>query len=117
MTKLTESAIEDFAIKLFERLGYAYVHAPDIAPDSDTPERSRYDDVFLTPRLEQALRRINPNIAPDVLQTALKEVQRQVGADCNVPLLANNEAFHRLLTEGVNVSYQQEATNGVIWSG
>jgi type I restriction enzyme R subunit len=33
MTKLTESAIEDFAIKLFERLGYSYVYAPDIAPD------------------------------------------------------------------------------------
>ena len=117
MTKLTESAIEDFAIKLFERLGYAYVHAPDIAPDSDTPERSRYDDVFLTPRLEQALRRINPGIAPDVLQTALKEVQRQVGADCNAPLLANNEAFHRLLTEGVNVSYQQEGNErgDLVW--
>ena len=117
MTKLTESAIEDFAIKLFERLGYAYVHAPDIAPDSDTPERSRYDDVFLTPRLEQALRRINPNIAPDVLQTALKEVQRQLGANCNAPLLANNEAFHRLLTEGVNVSYQQEGNErgDLVW--
>ena len=117
MTKLTESAIEDFAIKLFERLGYAYVHAPDIAPDSDTPERSRYDDVFLTPRLEQALRRIKPNIAPDVLQTALKEVQRQLGANCNAPLLANNEAFHRLLTEGVNVSYQQEGNErgDLVW--
>jgi len=27
MTKLTESAIEDFAIKLFERLGYDCIHA------------------------------------------------------------------------------------------
>jgi type I restriction enzyme, R subunit len=52
------------------------VYAPDIAPDSDNPERSRYDEVLLTARLEQALRRINPGIAPDVLQTALKEVQR-----------------------------------------
>jgi hypothetical protein len=26
MTKLTESAIEDFAIELFEKLGYNYVH-------------------------------------------------------------------------------------------
>ncbi len=47
MTKLTESAIEDFAIKLFERLGYDYIHAPDIAPDGDRPERSRYDEVLL----------------------------------------------------------------------
>ena len=27
MTKLTESATEDFAIKLFERLGHDYIHA------------------------------------------------------------------------------------------
>ena len=33
--KLTESAIEDFAIKLFERLGYSYVYAPDIAHDGE----------------------------------------------------------------------------------
>jgi hypothetical protein len=39
--KLTESAIETFAIELFEKLGYQYVYAPDIAPDSETPERGR----------------------------------------------------------------------------
>ena len=35
MTKLTESAIEDFAIKLFERLGHSNIHALDIANDGD----------------------------------------------------------------------------------
>lgn len=29
MTWLAESAIEDYAIKLFERLGYDCIHAPD----------------------------------------------------------------------------------------
>jgi len=29
MTKLTKSAHKDFAIKLFECLGYDYIHAPD----------------------------------------------------------------------------------------
>lgn len=104
MTKLTESAIEDFAIKLFERLGYSYIHAPDIAPDGEKPERSRYDEVLLTGRLAQALKRINPKLSPAMLQTALKEVQRISSPE----LLANNEAFHRLLTEGVKVSRQQE---------
>ena len=45
MSRLTESAIEDFAIKLFKRLGYDYVHAPDIAQDGERPERNRYDEV------------------------------------------------------------------------
>lgn len=104
MSRLTESAIEDFAIKLFERLGYSYIHAPDIAPDGEKPERSRYDEVLLTGRLEQALKRINPKLPPAMLQAALKEAQRISSPE----LLANNEAFHRLLTEGVKVSRQQE---------
>jgi type I restriction enzyme R subunit len=104
MSRLTESAIEDFAIELFERLGYDYIHAPDIAPDGDTPERSRYDEVLLTGRLESALKRINSKLSPALLQAALKEVQRIHSPE----LLANNEAFHRLLTEGVPVSAHKE---------
>lgn len=101
--KLNESAIEDFAIQLFVRQGYTHLYAPDIAPDSPTPERSRYDEIILTTRLQQALRRINPSIAPELLQTALKELQRIQSPD----LLTNNETFHRLLTEGINISTQQ----------
>ncbi|TLU81520.1 MAG: type I restriction endonuclease subunit R [Chlorobium sp.] len=101
--KLTESAIEEFAIHLFERQGYSSLYGPDISPDGERPERRHYDEVLLTGRLEAALRRINPRHSPSVLQTALKEVQRIHSPD----LLANNEAFHRLLTEGVGVSYQQ----------
>ncbi|MGB3788207.1 MAG: type I restriction endonuclease, partial [Phormidesmis sp.] len=100
--KLTESAIENLAIELFERQGYSYIHAPNIAPDGPTPERSRYEDVILTARLEAALHRINPSVGPDQLQTALKDVQRIQSPE----LLTNNETFHRLLTEGVNVPYQ-----------
>ncbi len=102
--KLTESAIEGFAIKLFERLGYSYVYAPDIAPDGEKPERSHYGEVLLAGRLEQALKRINPKLSPAMLQDALKEVQRISSTE----LLANNEAFHRLLTEGVKGSRQQD---------
>ena len=47
MSRLTESAIEDFAIQLLEQLGYRYVYGPDLAPDTDHPERSRYDEVIL----------------------------------------------------------------------
>ena len=76
MTKLTESAIEAFAIQLFERLGYTVIYAPDITPDGDHPERARYDEVLLTGRLEKALQRINPGITATVLQTVLKEIER-----------------------------------------
>jgi type I restriction enzyme R subunit len=104
MTKLTESAIEDYAINLFEQQSYSYIYGPDIAPDTAMAERHRYDEVLLVGRLEKALSRINPSIPPAQLQTALKEVQRIHSPD----LLTNNETFHRLLTEGVTVSHQQD---------
>ena len=42
MTKITEFAIEKFAIELLEKQGYQYIYAPSIAPDlsaCDIPER------------------------------------------------------------------------------
>lgn len=72
MTRLTESSIEAFAIKLFERLGYDYIHVLDIAPDSEHPERSRYDEVILKGRLQSAIQRINPTMPQHALQEAVK---------------------------------------------
>ncbi|MFO6407399.1 type I restriction endonuclease, partial [Pseudomonas aeruginosa] len=74
------------------------------APDSDYPERGDYADVLLLGRLEQAALRINAKLPADVVQAALKDVQRVQSPD----LLANNEAFHRLLSEGVPVSRHKD---------
>lgn len=111
--KLTESAIEDFAIKLFERLGYSYVYAPDIAPDGDNPERSHYDEVILKDRLWSAVQRINPAVPRHALQEAVKDVERIHSPE----LLVNNETFHRLLAEGVKVSYQKDGQDrgDLVW--
>ncbi len=113
MNKITESAIEIFAIELFEKLGYQYIYAPDIAPDSETPERERFEDVLLLERLRSAVARINPSIPPDAREEAIKQVQR-----LNSPeLIANNEAFHRMLTEGIKVTYQNRGNErgDLVW--
>ena len=66
MTRITESEIEEFAIELLEKSGYPYVYAPDIAPDSDTPERARFDDVLLLECLQSAVDRITQNKAKTI---------------------------------------------------
>ncbi len=66
MTKLFESAIEEFAINLLEKQGYQYVYAPNIALDSDTPERARFEDVLLLERLQSAVGRITQNKAKTI---------------------------------------------------
>jgi len=101
---MIESTIENFTIELLEQLGYQYIYAPDISHDSDNPERSSYEDVLLIGRLQDAVSRINPKIPIDSQEEAIKEIQR-----LNSPeLIANNESFHRMLTEGIKVSYQKE---------
>jgi type I restriction enzyme R subunit len=101
---MNESAIEQWAIELLQAEGYHFIHGPDIAPDGELPERGDYAQVLLTGRLEQALQRINPSLPAETREIALREVGRIHSPD----LLADNEAFHRLLTEGVAVSVQRD---------
>jgi len=111
--KITESEIEQFAIGLLEKQGYQYIYAPDIAPDSDTPERSLFEDVLLLKRLEKAVGKINPGIPAEVREDAIKQIQR-----LNSPeLIANNEAFHRMLTEGIKVTYRKDGADrgDLVW--
>ena len=104
MTKIAENTIEEFAIELLEHLGYQYIYGPDIACDGVRPERSSYEDILLTKRLKKAIQRINPQIPNGSQLEALREIER-----INSPeLLTNNETFHRMLTEGINVSYQKD---------
>ena len=100
MTRITENIIESFAIELLDKLGYEYIYAPDIAPDSENPERESFEQVLLLGRLQNAVRKINTNIPAAAQAEAVKEIQRIASPE----LLANNETFHRLLTEGIPVS-------------
>lgn len=102
MNRITEHTIEEFTIELLENLGYEYVYAPNIAPDGKTPERETYEQVLLVKRLQKAVQRINPTISVDAQAEAIKVIQRIASPE----LLANNESFHRLLTEGIPVSKQ-----------
>jgi len=113
MERITENAIEEFAIELLEKQGYHYLYAPSIAPDSDTPERQSFEDVLLIERLRTAVGRINPSIPSDIREGAIKQVLRLHSPE----LIANNEAFHRMLTEGIQVTYQHNGNErgDLVW--
>jgi len=99
MTRITENIIEAFAIELLDKLGYEYIYAPDIAPDAEHAERDNFEQVLLLNRLQNAVKRINPDFPADTQAEAIKEIQRIASPE----LLSNNEAFHRLVTEGIPV--------------
>ena len=120
MRTFTESEIESFSIDELKRLGFSYVPGPAIAPDGEAGavsmvaefaapyglswKRDSYEDVVLKPALEQAVDRLNPAVAQEVRQEALKAVL----AVYSPQLINANEAFHSMLAEGVLVTTHKD---------
>jgi type I restriction enzyme R subunit len=103
MPKLCESEIEKMAIEELVKLGYAYLSGPDIAPGAPFAERKSYGDVLLKKRLIDAGMRLNPGLPYDVVLEAVNKVARISSSN----LVVDNEAFHKMLVDGVPVEYRK----------
>ena len=101
--KITENEIELFAIELLESLGFEYIYAPEY-------ERN-FEDVILKEKLTNSLTTINPTLEYDQIEYAVKQIERLKTTE----LLTDNEAFHKMLTEGITVEVQKKSvTRGEI---
>jgi type I restriction enzyme, R subunit len=108
MTKITESKVEDMVIEMLEMVGYTY-----LSPEEQEVERESLSDTVLANRLRSAVDQINPDASISAREQAVKDV-------LNLPsqnLLENNEAFHRMLTEGVEVEEMGDdgLKGGKVW--
>jgi type I restriction enzyme, R subunit len=110
---ITESELEATALEWFQNLGYKLVFGPDISPEGDTVERIAYDQVVLVDRLRTALENINLSVPVEAIDDAI----RAITITQTPSLIANNRRFHRMLTDGVDVSYMQDGreVNDKVW--
>ena len=99
---IKEQALEDLAIHWFQDSGWDHRTGADIAPDSDTPERSDYRQMLLQRELREALARLNPDTPAHVLD----EVAHQLGKPDHPSLIQSNRAFHEVLVGGVPVEVE-----------
>lgn len=100
---MTENEIELMAIELFKKLGYSYICATEL-------DRN-YEEVLLKDRLLNALEKINPSLPYSAIEDSIKQIERIKSSE----LLSDNEAFHKLLVEGVKVDIQKDGvTRGEI---
>lgn len=100
----TEDLLEEAAIEILTELGYEHKFGPDIAYDGEAPERKDYKEVILENRVKDALFRINRDIPRD----ALEDAYRQIITFNSPSLVENNHYFHKLLTEGIEVSFKEK---------
>ncbi|MEZ5305526.1 MAG: type I restriction endonuclease subunit R [Pyrinomonadaceae bacterium] len=102
--KITEEQFENHLLKILSELGYIYENGYEIAPDCEKAERKDYREVVLVGRLRAKLLELNPQIPPAAIEDAAGQITRP-----NFPvLIQNNREFHRLLRDGVKVTFQED---------
>jgi len=101
-----ESDVEENVLAILESLGYEIIRGDneDYLPGGRSALRADYKDVVLVERLRESLRRINPSIAEETREQAVRQVLRSESQK----LIADNESFHRMLVDGIDVPIQTE---------
>jgi len=92
-----ESDIEEFVIELLLSQGWEY-----LPPEAQEAERADFSQAVLKNRLKLMIEELNPQVNPEAREQAMRLV-------LNLPsqnLIANNQAFHQMLTDGVKVEYR-----------
>lgn len=100
----TEDLLEEAAIEILQNLGYHYAFGPDISLGGDAQERKDYREVILESRVKDALFKINRDLPVEALEDAYRQI-----ITFNSPMLEeNNRHFHKLLVEGIEVSFKEK---------
>jgi type I restriction enzyme R subunit len=111
--KLNENSIENLAIELFQDQGFTYSRGEEVSAGGDNEQRGHYEQVVLRQILADAIAQINPQVPAPAREDAL----RQVMGLSSPELMVANKEFHKMLTQGVNVSYQKDGTErgDLVW--
>lgn len=108
MSRISESAIEELATELLEKSGYQYVYATDIAPNSNTPERNRFEDVLLSECLQSPVGKITQNKAKTIDTKDEKRINsKQI---CTLEKLQDT-LLPKLMSREVQVEYNEDGVS------
>lgn len=102
MAFATEDDLEQWALGELRDLGFTYLHGSELSPETDDPARQSYHDTLLLPRLNAAIKRLNPTLPPEAVQTVLNRVRDTEFAG---DLISENRRIHALLVGGVPVTW------------
>ena len=101
---MNETQLENLCLDWFAENGWEVVHGIDIAPDSCNPLRKDYKQIVLEADVQAAFERLNPHLPASCFEQVLQKLSKPESLD----LVINNRAFHRMLLEGVPVTYKKQ---------
>jgi type I restriction enzyme R subunit len=105
MSRIIENHIEQWVLEVLQAKGYAFLSPEKLDPDVPGSLRERYNEVLLKNILQDALITINSEISTESIRHSIKEVER---VSSHGDLITSNHYFHRLFTEGVDVTYMEK---------
>lgn len=101
---MNETQLENLCLDWFSENGWEVVHGIDIAPDSSNPLRKDYKQLVLEADVQAAFERLNPHLPASCFEQVFLKLSKPESLD----LVTNNRAFHRMLLEGVPVTYKKQ---------
>ena len=104
LENFTEDLLEEAAIEILQEMDYTHAFGPDISLGGDYAERKNYKDVILEQRVKEALFSLNRDLPYEAIEEAYRKI-----ITFNSPILEeNNKEFHKLLVEGIDVSFRKD---------
>ncbi|WP_288948990.1 type I restriction endonuclease subunit R [uncultured Paracoccus sp.] len=102
MAFASESDLENWALGELQALGHVFMPGADTEPDAPHALRQSYRDPILLPRLDAAIRRLNPHLPDEAVRSAVNALRDTIFAG---DLVQENRRIHELLVGGVKVAW------------
>jgi type I restriction enzyme R subunit len=101
---ISEADVEENVLSILQDMGYDIIRGDneDYLPGGRFALRPDYKTVVLVGRLRAALEKINPKAPGEAIEQAIKQVLRSESQK----LISDNESFHKMLVDGIDVPIQ-----------
>ncbi|HHF0415837.1 TPA: type I restriction endonuclease subunit R [Haemophilus influenzae] len=100
---LNENTIEQLTLQRLQSLGWEYRYGKDLPVHEGKFARGDLSGVVFVEQLREAVRKLNPQLPESAVDSVVKSATKSDIGD----LVVRNQAFYKLLRDGVRVEYTQ----------
>ena len=101
---LNENDIEQLTLQRLQSLGWEYRYGKDLPVHEGEFARGDLSGVVFIEQLSEAVRKLNPQLPESAVDSVVKSATKSDIGD----LVVRNQAFYKLLRDGVRVEYQAD---------
>ncbi|HHF0464713.1 TPA: type I restriction endonuclease subunit R [Haemophilus influenzae] len=105
---LNENDIEQLTLQRLQSLGWEYRYGKDLPVHEGKFARSDLSGVVFVEQLRATVRKLNPQLPESAVDSVVKSATKSDIGD----LVVRNQAFYKLLRDGVRVEYQAPNNHG-----